>query len=90
MAGRRLFLQVKVLPMFLLFASFPNKYLYKGIDYNTCDMFFYVSAPGLTPECLQLEQDEVSGVCFLKPEEINLDDFAFESIKRAVKVYLER
>jgi ADP-ribose pyrophosphatase YjhB (NUDIX family) len=76
--------------VFKLYASFPNIYSYKGIDYNTCDLFFSVSAPGLKPEDLQLEKDEITEVRFLKPEEINLDLFAFESIKRALKVYLAK
>jgi ADP-ribose pyrophosphatase YjhB (NUDIX family) len=75
--------------VFKLFASFSNVYRYKGIDYNTCDMYFKVSAPGLKPEDFHLEEDEITGVRFLKPEEINFDEFAFESTKKAVKAYLD-
>jgi hypothetical protein len=53
-------------------------------------MYFTVSAPGLTPEALKLEEDEVTGVCFLKPDELNLDEIAFEPIKRAMKLYLKK
>jgi len=74
--------------VFKLFASFPNVYKYKGVNYNTCDMYFSISSPGLTPEDLRLEQAEIAGVRFLKPEEINYDEFAFESTRRAVKAYL--
>ena len=74
--------------VFELFASFSNVYPYKGIIYNTCDMYFTVSAPGLTPQDLRLEQAEITGVCFLKPEEIDYGKLAFESTKRAVKAYL--
>jgi len=74
--------------VFKLYASFPNIYMYKDINYNTCDMFFSVSAPGFTLKDLRLEQGEIAGICFLKPEEIDLNQFAFESTKRAVKVYL--
>jgi len=73
--------------VFKLVASFPNVYRYKGIDYNTCDMYFSVSALGLTPDDFQLEKDEIAAVCFLKREEINYDDLAFEATKRAVKAY---
>jgi ADP-ribose pyrophosphatase YjhB (NUDIX family) len=73
--------------VFKLFASFHNVYEYKGIKYNTCDMYFYISAPGLKPEDLQLEQAEISGVCFLKREEIDFDKLAFEATKKAVKAY---
>ena len=74
--------------VFKLFASFSNVYPYKGIVYNTCDMYFSVSAPGLTPQDLCLEQAEIAEVCFLKPEEIDYDKLAFESTRRAVKAYL--
>jgi len=75
--------------VFKLFASFSNVYEYKGIKYNTCDMFFSVRAPGLKPEDLKLEEDEVSAVRFLKPEEIDFSDIAFGSIAKAVKTYLK-
>jgi len=74
--------------IFKLFASFPNVYEYKGVKYNTCDMYFSVSAPDLAPEDLRLEQAEIAAVRFLKPEEIDFDQFAFESTRRAVKSYL--
>ncbi len=76
--------------VYKMFASFPNVYHYKGIDYNTCDMYFFLSAPGLSRNDLNLEQAEIADVRFLKPEEINIDDFAFESTKRAVKAYLSQ
>jgi 8-oxo-dGTP pyrophosphatase MutT (NUDIX family) len=81
-------LNISLAGIFTLFASFPNAYPYKGIMYNTCDMFFHVSAPGLNEQDLRLEKAEVAGVRFLRPNEINFDDFAFDSTKRAVKAYL--
>jgi len=74
--------------VFRLFASFPNVYEYKGINYNTCDMYFYVQAPGLRPEDLHPEPGEIAGIVFLKPEEIDYSQFAFPSTVRAVKFYL--
>jgi ADP-ribose pyrophosphatase YjhB (NUDIX family) len=74
--------------VFKLFASFSNVYEYRGVKYNTCDMYFSVSAPGLKPEDLRLEQAEVAAARFLKPEEIDYAQFAFESTRRAVKSYL--
>ncbi|MCL2802022.1 MAG: NUDIX domain-containing protein [Treponema sp.] len=71
-----------------LFASFSNVYLYKGINYNTCDMYFTVSVPDLKPQDFCLEEAEVSGVRFLKPEEIDYDQLAFPSTVKAVKTYL--
>jgi 8-oxo-dGTP pyrophosphatase MutT (NUDIX family) len=74
---------------FTLFASFPNKYPYKNIPYNTCDLFFYIDAPSLTKKDLQLETAEIAEVRFIRPRDLNYDDMAFESTKRAVKAYLE-
>jgi ADP-ribose pyrophosphatase YjhB (NUDIX family) len=74
---------------FTLFASFPNVYPYKNIVYNTCDLFFTISAPGLRAGDLTLEKAEVSGVRFVKPLEINLDEMAFDSTRRAIRAYME-
>jgi hypothetical protein len=51
-------------------------------------MYFTVCAPGLTQKDLRLEQAEISEARFLKPDEIDLEQFAFESTKRAVKAWL--
>ena len=80
--------QTKLADVFKLFASFSNVYKYKGVDYNTCDLYFTVSAPGLTRDDLRLQEGEIADVLFLKPEQIDFDQFAFESTKRAVKAYL--
>jgi len=74
--------------VFKLYASFPNVYAYKGINYNTCDLYFSVSAPGLKREDFRLDPVEIANVFFLKPDEIDLSQFAFESTRRAVKLYL--
>jgi 8-oxo-dGTP pyrophosphatase MutT (NUDIX family) len=74
--------------VFTLFASFPNVYPYENIVYNTCDLFFTISAPGLRKEDLRLQEEEIAGVRFLKPEEIDFEDFGFDSTKRAVRAYL--
>jgi ADP-ribose pyrophosphatase YjhB (NUDIX family) len=77
-------------PDFSLLASFPNIYPYKGIVYRTCDIFFTISAPGLTEADLKLEPKEIGGVRFIKPSEVNLDDLAFDSTRRAVQAFLEK
>jgi ADP-ribose pyrophosphatase YjhB (NUDIX family) len=74
---------------FTLFASFPNRYPYKNISYNTCDFFFFLDAPSLTEKDLKLQAAEVAGVRFIRPEEVNPEELAFESVKRALRVYLE-
>ena len=77
-----------LIEVFTLFASFPNVYLYKNIPYNTCDLYFSLSAPGLREEDLRPRQNEITAIRFLKPEEIDYDEFAFNSTRRAVQAYL--
>jgi ADP-ribose pyrophosphatase YjhB (NUDIX family) len=74
---------------FSLFASFPNVYPYKNIPYNTCDLFFTLSAPGLTEKDLRLAEDEIAGVRFVRPEDLDLEDLAFESTRRAIRAFAE-
>ena len=74
---------------FEFFTSFPNKYPYKNIMYNTCDLFFYMDAPNLSEKDLQLEVSEASALCFIQPDEIDMQAIAFESIKKGVMQYLE-
>jgi ADP-ribose pyrophosphatase YjhB (NUDIX family) len=71
-----------------LFASFPNVYPYRGITYNTCDLFFTVTVPGLTAADFTLEEREVSGLRFIKPRDIRPEDLAFDSTRRAIQAYL--
>jgi NADH pyrophosphatase NudC (nudix superfamily) len=77
-------------PNLTLFASFPNIYPYKNITYNTCDLFFCVTVPGLRPEDFRPEKTEISGIRFVSPSEINFDELAFDSTRCAVNVYLRR
>jgi 8-oxo-dGTP pyrophosphatase MutT (NUDIX family) len=72
-----------------LFASFPNVYPYRDIPYNTCDFFFAVAAPDLRLEDLVLEPGEIAGALLVKPSELNLDDLAFDSTRRAMGAYLD-
>ena len=82
--------EASIYDVFKLFASFSNIYNYKCINYNTCDMYFHVCAPGLKPEALRLEKSEVADVHFLRPDEIDFSDFAFPSTAKAVKKYLKK
>ena len=73
--------------IFTLFASFPNTYPYKNVLYNTCDMFFTLHVPDLTEKDFRLEAGEVSGLCFVSPEKINIDTLAFDSTRRAILAF---
>jgi ADP-ribose pyrophosphatase YjhB (NUDIX family) len=72
-----------------LFASFPNVYPYRNITYNTCDLFFTLDAPDLIEAELRLQAGEIDGVRFIKPQDLQLEDLAFESTKRALKAWLD-
>jgi 8-oxo-dGTP pyrophosphatase MutT (NUDIX family) len=74
--------------VFTLFASFSNVYPYKNFAYNTCDLYFRIRAPGLKEQDLRLEQAEIAAVRFLKPEDIDYSEIAFDSTRRAVQAYL--
>ena len=80
---------VSLVEYFTLFASFPNTYPYRNILYNTCDVYFTISVPGLSEKDLHPEIGEVAGIHFMLPEEITLQDLAFDSTRRAIKAYGE-
>ena len=72
------------------FCSFPNKYPYKNISYNTCDLFFTLDIPDLSLKDLMIETAEVSEIRFIRPEELDLNDIAFDSIKKAVSLFVDQ
>jgi ADP-ribose pyrophosphatase YjhB (NUDIX family) len=76
-------------PAFSFLASFPNSYPYKGINYTTCDIFFTISAAGLSEKDFHIDPEEIGGLRFIKPSEINFDDLAFDSTRKALRAYLE-
>jgi len=56
--------------------------------YNTCDLFFYYNAPDLSEKDLQLEAAEATALCFIRPEKIDMEAIAFESVKKGLQYYL--
>jgi ADP-ribose pyrophosphatase YjhB (NUDIX family) len=74
---------------FTLFASFPNVYPYKGIVYNTCDLFFTLSVPELSEKDLCPAEGEIAGIRFIKPGDIDMELLAFDSTRRAVQAFLD-
>ena len=77
-------------PHFSFFTSFPNTYPYQGILYNTCDLFFTLSAPGLREEDLHRDPQEIGGIRFIKPAQILMEDLAFDSTRRVMQAFLAR
>jgi len=66
------------------FGSYPSIYEYEGIPYNTCDVILVTRISNLPTDF----SEEVKEIKVLKPEEINLNKIAFESVGSAVSAYL--
>ena len=86
---RELFEELKIkvdLSQLKYLASLPNTYEYKNILYNTIDLFYeYEVAEKLE---LQLELSEISETIWLKKNEVNIEDIAFDSQKIFFKNYI--
>ncbi len=86
---RELFEELKIevdISQLKYLASLPNTYEYKNILYNTIDLFYeYEVSKKLE---LHLEQSEISETIWIKKNEIDLDDIAFDSQKIFLKNYL--
>lgn len=75
--------------------SYPNKYIYNDIEYNTCDIYFLANiGDGFIEDIiknLDIQKAEVSHLVYYKIETINDIDvlsIAFESAKYALKYNL--
>jgi 8-oxo-dGTP pyrophosphatase MutT (NUDIX family) len=71
-----------------LLASFPNKYPYKNILYNTCDVFFTVNISGLNESNFILDDENVH-FNLIEPQKINPNDFAFVSARKAFLTFMQ-
>lgn len=66
--------------------SFPNRYPYRGIEYDTLDLIFlvrYDAPPAITAG------DDLAEVLWVGRDEVPYGKIAFESLRRAVRRYLE-
>ena len=68
-------------------ASLPNIYEYKNILYNTLDLFYEYQVGEKFQ--VNLETSEISEAVWLKKENINLEDIAFDSQKIFLEKYLK-
>jgi NAD+ diphosphatase len=66
--------------------SWPNHYHAGGFTVPVLDLFFRAS---VTSPAVNLQADEVSGIEWLRPEEVDLDELAFPSMKAAVQAVVE-
>ena len=78
-------LSLQIRNLFYL-GSFPNKYPYKGIDYSTIDSVFVCKPDSIN---IKREEGEIEGWDLFDPEMLNLNDVAFESIRKSLERYLE-
>lgn len=78
-------LNIEINSMRYLF-SFPNKYFYKGVEYDTLDLIFLVQWEE-PPEVKAA--DDLEDVLWISHAEIEYDKIAFDSLRRAVRRYLE-
>lgn len=68
------------------FASWPNSYLYSGLDYKTLDLAFLAEISDASP---LRPGDDVADLFFVRPSEINYDEIAFQSIRKIVHAFSE-
>lgn len=68
-------------------ASFPNVYEYKGIKLDVTDMFFRCDVESFDP--LSAQEGEVTGFHLVKPTEDDLKNMAFESNRKALRMFLD-
>ena len=68
------------------FGSEPNQYLYKGVRYATLDLAYVC---GIDNPSAVKAQDDVQEILWLKPDEIELEKFAFQSVRRFISRYLD-
>jgi NAD+ diphosphatase len=67
--------------------SWPNIYEYMGVRYRTLDMGFVCEATEVS-RAKPMEPD-IAEVLFLKPDQIDLERFAFSSVGRIAARYIE-
>jgi NAD+ diphosphatase len=68
-------------------ATFPNSYIYAGIPYSTCDLYFCACADGLEASRFMPDAAEVSEIALFPVETIPWDEIAFESASKALRKY---
>lgn len=64
------------------YGTFPNKYLYEGVLYETLDIVFKATAKSL--ESIQAD-DDVTGFCFRHPEQVENEEIGLDSIKSIIQ-----
>ena len=87
---RELFEEMKIkvdLSQLKYLASLPNTYEYKNILYNTIDLFYEYNLSEKVG--FELELSEISETIWIKKNQINLEDIAFDSQKLFFETYIK-
>lgn len=63
------------------FDTIPNSYLYAGVRYATCDVFYRIEVDGRPPITAS---EEIAGHVWLPLESLDSRTFGFASVRRAV------
>lgn len=66
--------------------SHPNPYTYAGLTRPVCDVFFLADTASFD---VTLQQEEIAGWEFRRPEKINPAELAFDSMRHALAVFLK-
>lgn len=67
--------------------SFPNSYTYRGITYETADMFYHIIID--QKPCLKAD-DDVAELVWVPQHKIPMDKIAFPSIRNILGLYQKR
>jgi ADP-ribose pyrophosphatase YjhB (NUDIX family) len=64
--------------------SFPNQYAYRDVTYFTADVVFVCRVSQLPK---QVANHEITEIVVVRPEALNLEQVAFDSLKAALQCY---
>lgn len=62
-------------------SSFPNRYVYSGLTYFTIDLAFLCKVDDVS---IIKPADDIEDAFFVFPDEIKLEEIAFESIRKSI------
>ncbi len=68
------------------FGSHPNVYEYKGVVYQTCDLFFYSEIDSCPTD---FDKREVQSLALVSPADVPTDRIAFPSVRACLSRFLE-
>lgn len=65
--------------------SWPNVYEYKGVTYQTCDLFFHSRIDAIPTD---YDKGEVAELLLMDPAEVPLDEMAFASTRMVLRRFI--